>query len=391
MNIWLLTNTPSPYQIEFFTAIGASGRCRLHVDFMSGVHRGKNWEERAQLPFEYRFLRGFGPRWWSDAYRIHPEAISSCAPNRYDFHILSGQYTSLTFQVCARRLRAFSKNWAVWLEPPWPEDYRPAWSRSVSARNPIVRHIRKQILSRLLKNSPAVFAIGSMAAEAYLKMGARPDRIFTLPYYCDTDRYQQVSPEAIDTIRSRYGLANRFVFLYSGQMIERKGVDALLDAFARIALQHKEAVLLLLGDGSRRGLLQSSVPESLRDRVIFAGHVESEELPAYFRSASAFVFPSRHDGWGIVINEACAAGLPVIATRSSGAARDLVRDGENGFLAERDNTMTLTDRMTQLLDHPNLARDLGARSLEVAQGCSLSRGVDRFFELIDNVKRLSNP
>ena len=83
------------------------------------------------------------------------------------------------------------------------------------------------------------------------------------------------------------------------------------------------------------------------------------------------------------VNEACGAGLPVIATRSTGAAQDLVRDGWNGFLLERDDREALVHAMTTLARDASLRRAFGARSRSVADGLTLDVGARRFKEAVE--------
>lgn len=378
MKVWILTNTPSPYQVEFLSALRADGRCVPSVRFFRGKHRGETWRPAPGQDLEGRVLRGFGPSTWSDAFRLHPAALRECLRGPWDLYVLSGQYTSFTFVACALLLSWRRKPWVMWLEQPWPEDYRPAWTRSISARSGAARAVRRRVLAMLIRRTQRMFCIGTAAVEAYRGLGAPDDKLELLPYCCDTDRYASPDPAAVERVRKGFSLHGKTVFLFSGQLIERKGVDVLLDAFAELAGPHDQAVLIVLGDGPLRNRLAERVPEPCRSRVHFAGHLPQEDLPAYFGAADVFVLPSRHDGWGVVVNEACGAGLPVLATDAAGAARDLVRDGENGFVVPRDDAAQLRERMEFLLKHPEQRKAFGRRSREILRDFSLPRGVERF-------------
>jgi glycosyltransferase involved in cell wall biosynthesis len=231
-------------------------------------------------------------------------------------------------------------------------------------------------LRRLVKAAPRVLCIGSAAREAYQRLGAAPEKLFVLPYLCDTTRYQAIDAEVVAEFRRQRQWDGKFVYLFSGQFTERKGVDLLLTAFARVARERSDVALALLGDGPlRAGLLEGLEPE-VRRRVQSPGHVAQADLPAWFAAADAFVFPSRHDGWGVVVNEACAAGLPVVTMDSVGAAHDLVVDGQNGFVLSRDDAEGLYRRMRWLAEHPREARKFGERSRELVAKFSLERGIE---------------
>jgi glycosyltransferase involved in cell wall biosynthesis len=172
------------------------------------------------------------------------------------------------------------------------------------------------------------------------------------------------------------------VFLFSGQMIERKGVDVVLAAFERIAQRNEKVALLLLGDGPRKTEYENGIPEHLRPRVHFTGRLSQNELPAHFAAADVFVFPSRHDGWGVVVNEACGAGLPVIASRQTGAALDLVGEGGNGFLLDCEDIEGFAAKMEFFVERPETVREFGRCSRELAQKFSTGAGARRFQDCV---------
>ena len=377
MKVWLLTNTPSPYQVELFTAIQRDGRCDLDVRFMRQTHRGRPWNPEPP-PFRFRTLGGIGPSLWADAFRLHLRALMDCLFGKHELFVLSGQYTSLTFVACSWILRLRRKRWAMWLEQPWPENYRPAWTRSVTAKSGLARAVRRRSLTSLLRRAHAVFCIGSSAAEAYKGLGADPAKLFVIPYCCDTSRYAAADAAAVEAVRAKYHLGGKTVFLFSGQLIERKGVDLLIRAFADLARSTHDVALLILGEGPLRARLEASLPPDLKTRVHFAGHVEQEALPPCFHASQVFVFPTRHDGWGVVINEACAAGLPVISTDAAGAARDLVADGQNGFIVPRDDGNQLADRMRFFVSHTDQIPVFGAQAAQRVSSFSVAHGAKLF-------------
>ena len=98
--VWVLTNAPSPYQVELMAAVHASGEVEPHVRFMR-VPDGSIPQDVAASGLSYRELRSAAPRSWGDEFRLHPEALWEAAFGDYDVYILSGLYTSVTFLACA--------------------------------------------------------------------------------------------------------------------------------------------------------------------------------------------------------------------------------------------------------------------------------------------------
>ena len=103
------------------------------------------------------------------------------------------------------------------------------------------------------------------------------------------------------------------------------------------------------------------------DTVHWPGFIQYQHLPAVYRSAGIFVHPARQEPWGLVVNEAAAAGLPLIIGRRVGAACELVREGENGFLIDPDDTQSVAEllvRVTRMSEAER--RSMGAASRRIA-------------------------
>jgi len=372
-SVWVLTNAPSPYQVELFSAITALATVDLNVRFL----RDSN-DSGPPRDFPHHVC----PTWLAlssgDELRLHGGPIREAIFGQHDLFVLSGLYTSMTFLCCAWFLHCRGKRWALWWERPRARDPR----RGQSLLWKTVHAIKDSIRSWLLRSADLVIGIGTAAVAEYQAMGVSPDRLRMLPYSCDVSRFGQVDDTVRENERAKFGWSNQLVLLFSGQMIHRKGVDVLLRAFERVAGLHPDVVLRLLGDGEDRQQLEALVPADLKSRVRFEGHVPQPELPAHFAAADLFVFPSRHDGWAVVINEACGAGLPIVATRQTGAVHDLVREGENGFVVEADDVNSLVDCLQWCIAHRDQLPTMGRRSYELVQGISAQSSAVRFQQIV---------
>jgi glycosyltransferase involved in cell wall biosynthesis len=372
--VWLLTNAPSPYQAELFTAIAERPDVELSVRLM----RSASSAGRAVASgFGGVVMSAVAPASWRDEFRLHPRALWEAAFGRYDCYILSGLYTSITFICCAAILQLRRKPWVIWLERP----RRLATAVSPRQSSPLAR-LRDVVRTRLVCSATRVLCIGSAARREYAALGATEDRLDVLPYCCDLARYDDVAPKHIAEFREEHGLQNSVVFLFSGQLIARKGVDTLLRAFEQVAASASNTALVILGDGPLRGELEAQVSPECRDRVHFLGHLPQQDLPTAFRAADVFVFPSRHDGWGVVINEACAARLPIIASEETGAAGDLVVPGGNGFRHAASDVDAFYHSMKRLTQNAKLRQEMAQRSGELVQDLSPKKGAARFAESV---------
>ncbi len=145
----------------------------------------------------------------------------------------------------------------------------------------------------------------------------------------------------------------------------RKNPALLLRAFARVGAAHPRLKLVIAGDEPTAEIRQLAVDLGVAERVQFAGYVPADELPALYRGATVFVFPSLQEGLGISVVEAMACGVPVVATRSGGP-EGLVQEGLTGRLVPSGDVAALAEAIDGLLRNPERRSAMGAASREYA-------------------------
>ena len=211
-----------------------------------------------------------------------------------------------------------------------------------------------------------VFACSRYTAEILVDtVGVSPERIRVLNPGCDTVRFSpEVSPDAAARI---VGDAERRPILLSvGNLVERKGHDAVLRTLPRLATRWPALLYVIVGDGPFRPQLTALARElGVEHLVRFVGHADLTTLPAFYRLCDVFVMPSRFlrerndvEGFGIVYLEAGASGKPVVGGRSGGSA-DAVVDGETGLLVDPASHETLAAAIARVLENPAFAAQLG--------------------------------
>ena len=216
---------------------------------------------------------------------------------------------------------------------------------------------KEAIKSKVVRLCAAGLAGGTPHAEYLEKLGLRGGLVFTGYDAVDNDHFADGARTARaegEVARVRLGLPARY-FLASSRFIEQKNLPALLSAYAayRLGAGNTAWKLVLLGDGPLRGRLVRIVSElNIANDVFLPGFKQYDELPAYYGLAGAFVHASVREPWGLVVNEAMAAGLPVLVSDRCGCARDLVRLGENGDTFDPAQPDILAELMTKLSQNP---------------------------------------
>ncbi|HTY75401.1 MAG TPA: glycosyltransferase family 4 protein, partial [Candidatus Nanoarchaeia archaeon] len=163
--------------------------------------------------------------------------------------------------------------------------------------------------------------------------------------------------------KERIGAGNKAIVLFVGRLIPRKGLSRLLEAARRIVRESSETLFVIVGDGPLRSQIVNEVNNSgLANNFVFLGDVAETELPLLYGCADVFAFPSFQEGQGIVLLEAQATALPVVAFNVSGVAEAVVNN-QTGLLVE-PNSDNFAEAILTLLADETLRRNLGARGRE---------------------------
>lgn len=231
----------------------------------------------------------------------------------------------------------------------------------------------KSLFFRVLGSGiAAVLPIGTVNSDYWTHyFGERVPR-FLMPYAVNNRYFADLAEVAApreQELRAELGLApERQVILFASKLQTRKHAGHLIEAYrsfiASRRAQSEAPYLVIVGDGEQRAALETSTRElGLRD-VRFAGFRNQSELPRFFQLADVFVLPSRHEPWGLIVNEAMAAGCPVIVSTDVGSHADLVTDGIEGCVFPVGNIPALTDALHRVFSSRDMAKQMGQRARE---------------------------
>ena len=222
--------------------------------------------------------------------------------------------------------------------------------------------VRRQTLTR----ADRVLAGSAFTAGLAENLGVARERISVTRYGTDPSRFY---PRDATTLRARLGLSGRPVLVTIARLVERKGIDSVLEALSSVRRAVPDVAYVVVGDGPERARLEALARAAGVDGAVqFVGPVPDEELPLWYSLGDVFVMPSRSEapdveGFGIVYLEAGACERPVVAL-SAGGVPDAVADGISGLLVTPGDGATLAAKLSELLLDPARAAELGRRGRE---------------------------
>lgn len=226
---------------------------------------------------------------------------------------------------------------------------------------------REAVKSRVVRLATCAFVAGQRHVEYVHSLGMPLERIETGYDVVDNEHFgcgAQRVQEAPEMWRRRYGLPERY-FLVSSRFIQKKNLEVVLAAYDcyRKKCSGDAWHLVLLGDGPLKSVLETAIGDKgLKGVVHLHGFRQYDELPAYYGLAGAFILASTSDQWGLVVNEAMAAGLPVIVSQRCGCVPDLLEHGENGLVFDPHSVHELCDAMLALSEGETDRETMGKAS-----------------------------
>lgn len=215
-----------------------------------------------------------------------------------------------------------------------------------------------------------------IANKAYFKaMGLVKNQLVFMPHAIDNKRFAVNKKYENDAslLKNKLGIEKgSLIFLYAGKLDENKNVSLLIKAF--ISLNTSVHYLLIVGNGVKESELKEQ--SKLHKNIIFLNFQNQQQMPGIYAAADIFVLPSKTETWGLSINEAMAAGKPVIASNTIGATFDLVKNNENGFIFKSDNVTDLKRKLNHFINDLNAVLLMGKASLEIIEKYSYAKDCD---------------
>ncbi|WP_108125252.1 glycosyltransferase [Saccharospirillum mangrovi] len=271
----------------------------------------------------------------------------------------------------------FGLLWAKALRVPAVYTYHTRlehYAHYVPLPGPLFRNWISHSLVRRFANRCAGVIVPTQSAEEYLRVIGVTTNLYVQPTGIDFERFQQRDEAAMEKLRDQWNIsADDCVFVSVSRLSKEKNIGFMIDALAELRRRSARSFkCLLIGDGEERAALQQRIDDkNLSDCVHLVGPVPPDDMAVYYQLGDAFLFASKSETQGMVILEAMAARLPVVAVRSSGID-DVVREGFNGFKTREDRTQWV-ERVQQLLENDDERERLADQALSFARDFAIDR------------------
>jgi glycosyltransferase involved in cell wall biosynthesis len=244
------------------------------------------------------------------------------------------------------------------------------WLETAPFLNLMTRLSYYKMADRIIVNSQF------MRDFAILFYGLDPDKVKVIPNGVDL--------EVFTNSNKRISLEGHPAVLFIGHFARLKGIDILIRAIAKLKPELPNIKLHLVGRGNDKYFASLAKKEGVEEQVIFHSWVTQSKAASYYKSADICVFPSRHEGFGIVILEAMASGTPVIASDIP-SFREILSDGVDGRLFEKEDAEALAEAIIALYNNPKLRTQLSHHATQKVTQYSWDKIADKYISLYNSL------
>ena len=337
LKIAIVTNLIAPHRAPIYSQIGRRFGVHLHV-FLCGASQGNPHEDSMFADFDVTLLGAPQVPFDDHEFNFNLDVIPKLRAFVPKVIVTDG--------FSPRQRYAFL--YALAMNIP-----HVAMTEETCEPDKALGWVAKAMRSFMHAHSKAFVSASQGGQALFDQYGITSDRCFTSCLCVDNEKFGI----------SDQGQKKQFDFIFRGRIESVKNPIFALEVCVQLAKRLRRKIRILYVG---RGELEEDVQSAAR---LFPGLIEVElcstatqdQLPDLYRSAKLLLLPSSWDAWGVVTNEACAAGLPVIVSPFAGVANELVRDGENGFICELDAKLW-ADKAEYLLTHPESYRIFSERS-----------------------------
>ena len=361
----IVLSHPTQYYSPWFRWLAAHTEVQLRVFYLwdFGITRQRDPKFRTELKWDVDLLSGYD---------------SELVPNRAR-HPGTERFGGLRNPSLFRQIRAWGAS-AILVFGYNHATHLQLIGQARLARIPLLFRGDSHLLGRehfrgpkawllrwLYRQFAAVTYVGAANRDYFRTLGVPDSRLFFAPHSVDAEHFQPTPArqQAAQELRQQLGLSDRRIVLFAGKLVPEKQPAALLQAFGAVADPRKHA-LVFVGEGSEKARLQETAATSpLAPAIRFLPFANQSEMPVRYLMGDVFCLPSGglYETWGLAVNEAMHMGRPCLVSDRVGCQRDLITDGDTGWVFRAEDAAHLRQKLTEALqaDLPPMTPRISAR------------------------------
>jgi glycosyltransferase involved in cell wall biosynthesis len=247
-----------------------------------------------------------------------------------------------------------------------------------------IKRIVKKIYLYFIFSSKQILGLPGgtgLHRDLFLKYGMPDNRIFFLPMMVNNVKYFK------DLNQNTPKIKENLNFIFVGRLAPEKNIQLLIKSFQNVLQQRNNVELNLVGDGQDRDELKKMI--SMTPQIKMSGKKFGSDLLQAYQGAQILILPSSFEPWGLVVNEAMAAGLPVVCSSAVGAAYDLILKPNIGWVFKDNDEQELTQLLLTIIDYPEQIKEKAKRGQEfMLDYWNYQLYTDSLNQLIDYVKKV---
>lgn len=374
----LITNIVSPYRIPLFNYIDQKGVFDFKVIALAEKEKNREWIlAKEKIKFDYHILPGWHWFIWGKkrevAIHLNKGVFKILFEHKPDIVITSG-YDSLAYWQAFLHCKLYRKKFILW----------NGTTLMSSGSTKGARGLLKRII---IRGADRYIAYGTKAKEYLEYLGAKANKIYVSTNTVDVIHLQNevMRYRNEESFIKERKLRPKYLLLYVGQLIRRKGVIQVLKALN--ILGDPDIGFMIVGNGPEERNLKIFCKENKLQNVFFEGFQQQEMLPKYYALADIFILPSFEEVWGLVVNEALASGLYVLSSKYAGASYDLIKKGWNGEIFDPNDIekmVSLVCRAKRNIENIRNRRDkIGQYACE---NFGIERSAQEFVKAVKSIK-----
>lgn len=366
MKAYILTTVRAPYRVGLFNELGKHNDITVSFEQEKDIARADAWYQDTFETFTTIPLK----KWNRDLKILKWEIVKIVRDVRPDIVFIyefSTRTAMLLMQYCIKQKIPYC----------------------INCDGGFIVHnlIKDKIKNYFITHAYSYIAGGEYAKEYLMAFGADVEDIVKVNFsslYKKNILKKPVTETEKLKYKERLGIREQHTILMVGQIIYRKGIDILLKA---CSLLKKTDIGVYIIGGQADKEYQDLINELKLMNVHFMDFVEPPSILHYYYCADIFVLPTREDIWGLVINEAMAAGIPVITTDRCIAGLELIEDGVNGYIVPVDDEKILAGRICDLINDKDMREKMGQMNCKKIQNYSLEGMARRIESIFDRLEK----